>query len=109
MLFFLSLASAADLTGRPLRAEVTLPAAGSAAIKVPIGLRWADEPSDGSDLLLVDAAGNEVPFAVVRGGSPNVSVDVEFRATIDSGEYEVLPSGEIDGLRVMIPWGTSAS
>ncbi|MFT5457642.1 MAG: hypothetical protein ACI9K2_004139, partial [Myxococcota bacterium] len=68
MIWFLSaLALAAPTERYPWQAEVELPASGVARITVPPELRSAEDPADGRDLLLVDAEGGVVPFAVLRG------------------------------------------
>ena len=71
MLWFLSaLALAAPTDRYPWQAPVDLPATGVVRIAVPPSLRSADDPADGRDLLLLDADGQSVPFAVLRGQSP---------------------------------------
>ena len=63
VLLFTLPAGGAEPSAFPLQASVELPAAGAVRIRVPYGLRSPDDPSDGSDFLLVDGSGDPVPFA----------------------------------------------
>jgi hypothetical protein len=60
-------ALAAPPTAYPYQADVDLPAKGIVLIDIPLELRAPENVRDGSDLLLVDANGREVPFAVIDG------------------------------------------
>ncbi len=81
-MFLLPLASlvaqATELERFPLAAPLTLTdcapcteaqrrGEGAVRVALPIGLRTPVDAADGSDLLVVDAQGEPVPFAVVRG------------------------------------------
>ena len=83
-MFFLTLASflaqAAELERFPLAAPLTLTdcaacteaqrrGEGALRVTLPLGLRTPQDPEDGSDLLVVNAQGEPVPFAVVRGAA----------------------------------------
>lgn len=50
----------------PRQASVDLPEQGIVTVPVPAALRAPDDPGDGTDLLLLDADGRAVPFAVLR-------------------------------------------
>ncbi|MEQ1502095.1 MAG: hypothetical protein ABMB14_07680 [Myxococcota bacterium] len=109
--WFSTLALAADLSPYPSCAEVAVPAAGPARIHVPLDLRSADDPGDGSDLVLVDATGREVPFARLEGdphGDP--AQQVEVAATVTPGVYRLAVGPmPIDALEVYLPAAVPAA
>lgn len=98
-------ASAADLSRFPLCAPVTLPADGPARVRVPLELRSAEDPSDGTDLVIVDGAGREVPFARIEGyGQPERVPPAMVNATVEPGVFTVEPGPfPIDALEVTLP------
>lgn len=88
----------------PLRAEVTLAAEGVTRIVVPPALRSPEDPPDGSDLLLVNGAGEAVPVAVARGEPAGTEVDPWVRATLEPDTYAVdVGALPVDALVVTVP------
>jgi hypothetical protein len=63
----LSVALAGDPSRFPTLAPVTLPADGVHSFEVPLGIRSLADPSDATDLMLVDGAGNVVDVAWLHG------------------------------------------
>jgi len=110
-----ALALAGDIDAFPYRADVTLPSTGVSRIAVPVALRSAGDPADGSDLMLVNAAGDRVPFAVRRGndaprliaghrGSAFGSDDLAWSPTGDAATFRVEVTGRpVDGLEITLP------
>lgn len=95
----------------PRRATVRLDGCGScdtgaARVRVPPGLRSVDDPTDGSDLLLLDAGGQPVPFAVARGeASPRRQALRVWRHTAPDTVSVEAPPLPIDGLEITVPGG----
>lgn len=98
--FAAALAAPPDLDRYPRVAEVALPETGVARLHVPPALRSADDPADGSDLLLVDAAGEPVPFAIVRGEAWVGNVEVAVVPTREPGVYELRLAEPADAIDV---------
>jgi|GEM_PF-2205969 len=104
--------ASADDPGRiayPKQASVRLEGCGActdgaAAVLVPPGLRSVDDPSDGSDLLLLDAEGQPVPFAVARGAAPRQRTSLRaWRADSRDAVTVEAPPLPIDGIEVSVP------
>lgn len=95
----------------PLLAEVALPAEGPVRVRVPPGLRTAADPVDGSDLLLLDAAGAPVAFARVEGDPGwREAAAVAVAATADPRVFRLDPDGRaIDEIEVSLPHGVPAA
>lgn len=73
-------AAPVDRSAYPWAAPVTVPTGAEVVrIAVPPALRQAGEPDDASDLLLVDADGERVPAAVLRGSAPAERLRVRAR------------------------------
>lgn len=91
-------------TAWPTQATVTLTGcgactSGAAMIRVPPALRSVGDPEDGSDLLLLDAAGQPVPFAVARGNAPADRTSLrEWRTDTENVLNIDAPALSIDGL-----------
>jgi hypothetical protein len=104
--WFSMLALAAAPAEYPLSATVTMPEQGVVAVRVPPQLRSADDPDDGTDLLLLDATGAAVPFALVARAADawteRVAVDVAATPDPDVWTLE-LGSIPLDGLVVDLP------
>lgn len=107
-----SIALAASTAEFPVVAPVQLPISGVSSIEVPPELRHRSDVHDGTDLLLVDANGREVPMAVRRsdnhqqwlwGSAGRGSGDLRYWPTVQRGTYEVQigPQG-IDGLQIRL-------
>lgn len=92
----------------PWKAEVQLPAAGVHRITIPNDLRSQADPPNGSDMLLVNGEGTEVPIAWLRGPSGE-------KRWVDpgDGQLQVVPRGPrewsitvlerpIDGLEIAL-------
>jgi hypothetical protein len=87
----LARAVAAPLEAFPFQASVTLPD-GPVRIAVPLALRSPDDPADGSDLLLVNGAGDEIPFVRVEGDRSRwTTVEATVAPTSDPQRFEVRP------------------
>jgi hypothetical protein len=99
----LARALAAPLEAFPFRAEVTLPD-GPVRIAVPLALRSPEDPLDGTDLLLVNGAGDEIPFVRVEGDlSRWTPVEATAAPTSDPERFEVTPERRVDRIRVELP------
>ncbi|MCO4744964.1 MAG: hypothetical protein KC912_09265 [Proteobacteria bacterium] len=97
----------------PWQAEVQIDAPVEAiAIPLPPELRSLADPRDGSDLLVVDASGAEVPFALARE-TPAEEVRLRVRASTDIDVWQTEPLDRpIDGLVVDLPgspWATTVT
>lgn len=76
---------------------------GAVMVRIPPGLRSIDDPDDGSDLLLLDADGHPVPFAVARGEAPPTRRSLQVWRTDDPGVVKVdAPPLSIDGIEVSL-------
>lgn len=112
MWMWLALALANSPDRFPVVAPVTLSASGVTAIEVPPDLRSTLDPHDGGDLMLVDAAGKKVPFAVlrsddhrewVRGTQSRSGSDLSWWPLVASGTYQVrIGAPGIDALAVRL-------
>ena len=81
---------------------------GAAMIRVPPGLRSIDDPDDGSDLILLDAEGQSVPFAVARGLAPPHRRSLDVWSTDSPSVVRVnAPPLAIDGIEVSLRETTS--
>lgn len=93
----------------PKRAVVQLTDCGTcvsgvAKVVLPPELRSVDDPDDGSDLLLVDASGQPVPFAVARGAAPRERTSLRVWRTDRADTVSVeAPGLPIDGIEVSVP------
>jgi len=115
LLATLALAGPAD-TLFPRAATVDLPADGVVLIEVPGALRSPADPDDGSDLLLVDAAGEPVDFAVLtdtdpptwvraRKGLPTTPGPLVWWPGEDRDTYWVsVDERPLDALSIRLPW-----
>lgn len=100
-------AAETELEVYPLVAPLTLPSEGAVRFAVPIGLRTPADPSDGTDLLLVDADGRSVPVAWVRGERPPAVVRPSQEGFLtrphrDGGVRVEVRERPLDGLRVKL-------
>ena len=97
-------ARAVDLDRYPLVAEVTLPEGEIVRLEVPPSMQAVDSAGEGSDLLLVNGAGEAIPVAWARGRVPADKAYVGVRLTNKDSVYDVDPHGRvIDGLRLELP------
>ena len=99
----------------PRAATVQLPRDGVVLVEVPASLRSPDDPADGRDLLLLDAEGRAVPFAVLTGDTPPEFVRARRGTVATPGELVVWPDTgrdaywvkvderPLDGLSVRLP------
>lgn len=78
MMLWLGLALAADPASYPLEASVTLPPAGPARIVLAGDAVGADPSLVTAGLLLLDRAGNDLPYAVVPSDNPEPETDSLF-------------------------------
>ena len=120
-MLFMTTAMATPLDRFVWQAEVDLAACESCestegvgvyALPIPAELRGLSQSPDGTELLLVNAAGEEVPFALAEF-RPATERDLDIQATNDvnvwmTGALDV----PIDGLRVTLPgqpWATTVT
>ena len=108
-------ALAADVARYPLQADVDLSAcvtcteaarggAGVLRLTVPTGLRGPEEGADGSSLLVVNAAGEVVPFAALGGDSERAELWLDARPLAAGDSFEIARTAvPIAGLRVELP------
>ena len=118
-----SAAAAADADRHPYQAAVTAEPRGVSRVDVPLVMRRPDRPRDGSDLLLVDASGEPVPFAVLdtvptpeqvyaRRGAPNLPGELLWWPDPDAdGTVFIVQVAErpLDALVVELPRVPSAA
>lgn len=105
-----AVASAADVTGYPFVADVSLPARGVSRIDVPADLRSVDEDGRGTELLLVDGEGRIVPLVALTGevGREEVRAsrhgDVGWTPTAEPGVWRLTVRDEpLDALSLDLP------
>jgi hypothetical protein len=98
-------ALATPLEAFPLRAPVTLPE-GPVRLYVPLGLRSPADPDDGTDLLLVNGQGDEIPFLRVEGDARRfVPVAADVAPTDEPTSFLVTPAERVDRVEVSLPRG----
>ena len=73
---------------------------GAVMVRIPPALRSIADPADGSDLLLLDAQGSPVPFAVARGEAAYNRLPLQTRSQSPNVFTVQSPSLAIDGLDV---------
>lgn len=109
MILGVTAALATPLEAYPRRAAVSLPD-GPARIHLPLELRSAADPPDGTDLLLVNGAGDEIPVVRTEGEQRRASpVPADVVPTGTPGVFEVTPSGPVDRLSVDLPRGVPSA
>lgn len=108
-------ALAADVARYPLQAQVDLSAcascpeasragAGALRLTAPTGLRGPREGADGSSLLVVDAAGEVVPFAALGGDVEQAELWLDATPLPEGDSFAVAQTAlPIVGLRVELP------
>ncbi|MBN2797969.1 MAG: hypothetical protein JXX28_02365 [Deltaproteobacteria bacterium] len=107
VLWMVGLAWGAEIDRYPWQAEVSCGACsgeGVYAFEVPVALRSAEDPPDGSDLTVVDARGQEVPVAWVLGGGAVTSTPLSARPLPEPYSY-VLGATDlaVDEIEVRLP------
>ncbi len=100
-------AAATPIEAFPLAAPVVLPD-GPVRIHVPLAMRSASDPDDGTDLLLVDANGDEIPFSRLEG-TPDTWREARalVAPTALSDRYAVDASEPVDRIDVTLPAGVT--
>ena len=94
----------------PACAEVKLAEQGAVRIRVPLALRSVDDPADGSDLVLLDAEDQPVPFARLEGDPGRSEILPEVAATADPSTFRLLPGPlPVDEVQVTLPIGVVAA
>lgn len=111
MLFLWSSVWAADRDHYPVCAPVVLAEQGAVRIHVPLALRSVDDPANGSDLVLYDADGTEVPFARLEGDPGRTEpISPQVSATLDPFVFDLEPGPlPIDEVDVELPPGVPAA
>jgi len=89
-----SAAGAVEVERFPMVGDLSLPSEGVSRIHVPLELRGAEDPDDASDMVLLNGAGEPVPWAVVKNTGPGTSVDwkvagFEWRAMIEENQFRL--------------------
>ncbi|MFT5684755.1 MAG: hypothetical protein ACI8RZ_005699 [Myxococcota bacterium] len=110
MIWLISTALAGPLDRYPRMAPVSLSdGAGVWRVDVPPLLRSPEDPEDGTDLLLIDAAGEPVEIAMARGrgSAESVTVRVAMRPSPDT--LDVRLSDPIDRLEVQLESSAAAA
>jgi hypothetical protein len=106
VLFFASLAMAADLSRYPACADLQLSPTGPVRIGVPLELRSPGDPADGSDLVLVDGQGRHVPTYRLPETAGDDEIEPAVEATAEPTTYWVdVGSMPVEELRVKLPYG----
>jgi hypothetical protein len=106
VLFFASLALAADLSRYPACAELTLPPTGPVRIGVPLELRSSADPADGSDLVLTDSQGRHIPAYRLPELAGDDVFEPQVQATSDPTTYRLdVGSLPVEEIRVGLPYG----
>lgn len=105
LLWFAFGAAAADIDRYPRQAPVTLPPSGVVRIHVPPELRSPADPSDASDLLLVDGAGEVVPIvrlaSTLQGEHVPTGIDFRVTPTLDRDVWRIeVRDRPVDGITV---------
>lgn len=95
----------------PVCADVTVAEKGAVRIRVPLSLRSADDPPDGSDLVLFDGEGRQVPFARLEGDPGRTEpIAPTVAATLDPFTFRLEPGVlPVDEVRVELPMGVPAA
>lgn len=89
MTWLLSVAVAAELAAYPFVAPITLPEAGPVRVTLAGDALGAEPELAAAGLLMVDATGRDVPYAVVPAGDPAPSIEALFRFPIDRNVWEI--------------------
>jgi hypothetical protein len=110
MIWLLSVAFAQNLDRYPRMATVGLSdGAGVWRVDVPPGLRSPEDPPDGGDLLLVDAAGEPVEVALARGRGAAEPISVRVSLTPTPDVLNLTLPEPADRLEIQLEAGTAAA